>query len=338
MLIPYTASSPSATACTMSRDACMTSTVDSASSTSHVGSPPRPRHRLTEGAVENQVSCHGTDIATLPSWLPTRSGGWNTRMKTVTKWTTITITSACLIVMFLMIKPFLLSTNGTFGPTILQSQFQAAIAAMLATMAVGTFIACIVSRILGTQVAGQCRWSSGTRLRDLVEHVLLGLDLAGPHCAGIRPDRHPRWLDGPLGGRRHCMGIDTAGLAFIVCRFGGVFITPMQNDDGIEDDQPSPAALKMAAVASAFPVVWLVAQSPMKGQVLAATIIGATAAGLVGRLLARPCNPSAVCFVCVFGALGQWVADSCSTDLAAVASNQLPNIVLPCQSTMPPVR
>ena len=259
-------------------------------------------------------------------------------MKTVTKWTTITITSACLIVMFLMIKPFLLSTNGTFGPTILQSQSPgAAIAAMLATMAVGTFIACIVSRILGTQVvpvnvvAGLPAHARGTSSSMLL--LGLGLGWTALQLESVQTVI----LDGSMGllaAEGIAWALILLVIAFIVCRFGGVFITPMQNDDGIEDDWAmSPAAPKMAASGvCVLPVVWLVAQSPMKGQVLAATIIGATAAGLVGRLLAPTVQPILLfASVCVFGALGQWVAGfMLPTDLAAVvASNQLPNIVLP---------
>ncbi|MCH2139380.1 MAG: hypothetical protein MK074_10075, partial [Phycisphaerales bacterium] len=123
-------------------------------------------------------------------------------------------------------------------------------------------------------------------------------------------------------------------MAFIVCRFGGVFITPMQNDDGTEDDWAmSPAALKMAASGvCVLPVVWLIAQTPMKGQVIVAAIIGATAAGLVGRLLAPTVQPILLfASVCVFGALGQWVAGLwLPTDPSAiVAAGHLPNIVLP---------
>ena len=70
-------------------------------------------------------------------------------MKTAANWTVIAIALFCSIVMFLLIKPFLLSSTGTFGPTILQAQSPGpAIVAILIAMGVGTLIACLVSRLL----------------------------------------------------------------------------------------------------------------------------------------------------------------------------------------------
>ena len=273
-------------------------------------------------------------------------------MKTVTKWTTIIMALACLIVMFLLIKPFLLSSTGTFGPTILQAQSAgAAIVAMLAVLAVGTVIACIVSRILGNHdvMLHEVGLKLPTSALSIVDGrdsraytrgtsasmLLLGFGL-GWTALQLEPVQTVI-LNGSMGllaAEGIAWALALIVIAFIVCRFGGAFITPMQNDDGTEDDWAmSPAALKMAASgACVLPVVWLIAQTPMKGQVLAATIIGATAAGLVGRLLAPTVQPILLfASVCVFGALGQWVAGFwLPTDATAiVAANQLPNIVLP---------
>lgn len=51
--------------------------------------------------------------------------------------------------------------------------------------------------------------------------------------------------------------------------------------------------------------VWIVAQTPMKGQALAATFVGATLAGLAGRLLAPHVQPILLFATpCLFGAAG----------------------------------
>ena len=253
--------------------------------------------------------------------------------------------------MFLLIKPFLLSSTGTFGPTILQAQSPgAAIVAVLATMAAGTILACIVSLILGPRDIQLRSWHGfNTTLVSLYNYkaqrgstrgtatsmFILGLGLGW--TALQLESVQTVILDGSMGllaAEGIAWALALLVIAFIVCRFGGPFIKPMQNDDGDEDDWAmSTAALKMAASGvCVLPVVWLIAQSPMKGQVLMATIIGATAAGLVGRLLAPTVQPILIfASVCVFGALGQWVAGlTMAADLATVvATNQLPNLVLP---------
>jgi hypothetical protein len=65
------------------------------------------------------------------------------------------------------------------------------------------------------------------------------------------------------------------------------------------------ALLCAGAGAVMLPVVWIVAQSPMKGQALAAAILGGLGAGLVGRLLSPHVQPVLLfASACAFGALG----------------------------------
>ena len=254
--------------------------------------------------------------------------------------------------MFLLIKPFLLSGTGTFGPTILQAQSPwPAIIAMVAALIASTFMACIVSRLLTNKEVllndvfvrlpastkdmfnpSESRTSTrSTGTSMLIIGIGLGwtcLQLESVQAVVLEGSTGLLAIEGLL------WAITLLLMAAMVLRFGGNFVTPMKNDDDTEDDWAmSPAALKMAASGvCVLPVVWLIAQSPMKGQVLMATIIGATAAGLVGRLLAPTVQPILIfASVCVFGALGHWVAGfMMPTDLATVvATNQLPNLVLP---------
>lgn len=273
-------------------------------------------------------------------------------MKTAANWTVIAIALFCSIVMFLLIKPFLLSSTGTFGPTILQAQSPGpAIVAILIAMGVGTLIACLVSRLLtskevmlvdvfarlpaSTKDMFDPRESRASTRSTGTSMLIIGIGI-GWTCLQLESVQTVV-LDGSMGLlalEGLLWAIVLLLMAAIVLRFGGDFVTPMKNDDGTTDDWAmGNAAIKMAASgACVLPVVWLIAQSPMKGQVVIATTLGAVAAGLVGRLVAPTVQPVLLFpAVCVFGALGQWVAGMGlpQDPSALVAAGQLPNIVLP---------
>jgi len=273
-------------------------------------------------------------------------------MKKAANWTVIAIALCCSIVMFLLIKPFLLSSTGTFGPTILQAQSPGpAIVAILIAMAVGTLIACLVSRLLtskhvmlvdvfvrlpaSTKDMFDPRESRASTRSTGTSMLIIGIGI-GWTCLQLESVQTVV-LDGSMGLlalEGLLWAIVLLLMAAIVLRFGGDFVTPMKNDDGTIDDWAmGNAAIKMAASgACVLPVVWLIAQSPMKGQVVIATTLGAVAAGLVGRLVAPTVQPVLLFpAVCVFGALGQWVAGMGlpQDPSALVAAGQLPNIVLP---------
>lgn len=273
-------------------------------------------------------------------------------MQIVSKWIAIIIALACSIVMFLLIKPFLLSGTGTFGPTILQAQSPgAAIVAMLAALAAGTIIACIVSLILGPRKVRLAtlwfgfptsvdslldnRYSRANTRGTATSMLIMGIGL-GWTALQLEPVQTVI-LNGSMGllaAEGVGWGILLLFMSAVVLRFGGHFVTPMLDDDGQEDDWAmSTPALKMAASgACVLPVVWLIAQSPMKGQVIVATIIGSIAAGFVGRMIAPTVQPVLLfASVCVFGALGQWVAGMWLPEdpNVMVAAGTLPHIVLP---------
>jgi xanthine/uracil permease len=65
-------------------------------------------------------------------------------------------------------------------------------------------------------------------------------------------------------------------------------------------------ALKAAGMGVlVLPIVWLVAQSPMKGQVIGAVFVGAMAAGAAGRLISPNAQPILLFFSPVlFGVVG----------------------------------
>ena len=67
-----------------------------------------------------------------------------------------------------------------------------------------------------------------------------------------------------------------------------------------------------------LPVVWVIAQSPMKGQVVAAATLGSVAAGLAGRLLSPHVQPILLFgSVCVFAGIGHMVGWAVEEDIQA---------------------
>ena len=81
-----------------------------------------------------------------------------------------------------------------------------------------------------------------------------------------------------------------------------------------------------------LPGVWLIAKSPLQGQTLMAVVLGAMAAGFVGRVVAPHVQPlllfAAPCF---FGAAGQLIAALVTRDSLAEAyiTDTLPALALP---------
>ena len=252
----------------------------------------------------------------------------------------------CSILMFLLIKPFLLSGTGTFGPTVLQGGVRPGRRGRLVTLAAGTAIACTASRLLAFGTYARRRRTVPLRTPDRSTRrspprssgtgmLIIGIGL-GWTCLQLEPVQTVilNGSTGLLAAEGMLWGLLVLLMAATVLRIGGPYVNLMQNDDGSTDHWAnSVAAIKLAACgACVLPVVWLIAQSPMKGQVVIATTLGGVAAGLVGRL-ASPTVQPVLLFpaVCVFGALGQWVTGLWlpSDPAALVAAGQLPAIVLP---------
>jgi len=242
-------------------------------------------------------------------------------MEVVRNWIIMLAALALSIITFLLVEPILLSPQGSFGPTVLQAQAPvAACLAMLAALSVGTVIAVGIARIFHP--------STGL----LVLGIGLGwlaLQLQTFHQVALHGSFNWLVLEGLL------WAIVVLVIVVIMARAIGPMVQPMLDPgEMIPDWAASIEAIKMGAAGLAvLPVVWLIAQSPFKGQVLAATIIGSVAAGLVGRLVAPTVQPYLLfAGVCLFGALGQWVAGIMIPPdqvEAMVTSGALPHIALP---------
>jgi hypothetical protein len=197
--------------------------------------------------------------------------------------------------------PYLVSPRGDRGPTVfLAQQPIAAALALVVCLALTTLLAGIVGRtvnaIVGVFVLGAGVFALDSRLTSLRE------------LAFASPDRST------LFG----LAIETAVLAvvalmmvWIVFRMSGGMGDVEPREDGSRPHWlVSDAALKCAAAGIiVLPAVWVLAQTPLKGQVIAAAFLGSMVAGLVGRLVSPHVQPmllysSAV----VFGAIGHVIA------------------------------
>lgn len=242
-------------------------------------------------------------------------------MDIVRAWFVMLVALGLSIACFLLVESTLLSPRGSFGPTVLQAQVPlASVLAILGALAVGTVIALGIGRMFNT--------STGL--------LVLGIGL-GWLALQLQPVQEIL-----LNGSMELVALEGLAWAILLLiivtlavRCCGALVVPMlDQDEPAPDWATSPEALRMAAAGAAvLPVVWLIAQSPMKGQVLAATIFGSIAAGLLGRLVAPTVQPMLLfASVCVFGALGQWVAGTSipAAELqGAVSAGTLPHIVLP---------
>lgn len=197
--------------------------------------------------------------------------------------------------------PFLRGVHGGRGPTILSAERPAVAAlAVVICLAIATAIACVVGRVVnaavGLFVLGAGVFALDSRLDGLRELVF-----AHPEKSAIYG----------MALETVVLALILLGLVIIVFSITGGFHDVEPDVDGTRPDWlTSDAALKSAGMGIlVLPAVWLIAQSPMKGQAIAAVFFGAMVAGLIGRLSAPHVQPLLV-FVSpvVFGAIGYVIA------------------------------
>jgi len=216
--------------------------------------------------------------------------------------------------------PFLVASAGTTGPTALQAQSPAvALIAMILLYGVAAvlsgFVGRYVNSAVGLFVLGAGLWALRMRSGTAVDLAFAGGSL-------------------PLVALETTLwGLLLLGGGWIVFRIGGPLTDVLPSDQ----DTPMPwwkrHGLPGAACgALVLPGVWLIAKSPLQGQTLMAVVLGAMAAGVVGRLVSPHVQPlllfAAPCF---FGAAGQLAAAMVTPDPIADAyiASTLPALALP---------
>lgn len=199
--------------------------------------------------------------------------------------------------------PYLTSPRGAVGPTVLQAQSPlAAILAVVVCVSLATIVAGIVARIInpvvGMFVLGAGIFVLAGRLETIAEIAF----------AGTSGDSRVRLA---LLALETCLwSIVALGATIIVFRIGG----PLQDvREHAEGRKPHPLisadAFKSAAAGVLIiAAVLLIAQSPMKGQMIGATFLGGMLAGLIGRLISPNVQPVLIfASPILFGAIGHTI-------------------------------
>lgn len=208
------------------------------------------------------------------------------------------------------------SPRGAAGPLLLGSTTPLlVIGAALLAVVVATAAAIVVARTSNTAVGlftlGAGLLGFALRLDGAAE-LAAGSSMLG---AGATADGLPVVVGGPGAALAIVECLLWAGLILaavvVLFRVGG----PLRD---VETDAygltPNPwhsrDALRLAATALlALPIVWFVARTPLKGQVVAAVFLGGMVAGLAGRLVAPHVQPILLApATVVVGALAQLAA------------------------------
>ena len=213
------------------------------------------------------------------------------------------------------------SARGAFGPSVLQAESVAAgLGAILLSLVVATVLAIIVARVCNTAVG---LFALGGALFGLAWRTENVEELA------------------KAGGSLTLVAVETALWAVlvliattIVFRLGGR-LDDVEPDEGGRTPHPllSLEALKCAAAGVlVLPVVWLLAQSADKGQVIGSVFCGGMAAGLVGRLLSQHVQPVVIfAAVVLFGAIGHAIGVAMLTEplIEALRAQTIPHFSRP---------
>ena len=241
-------------------------------------------------------------------------------MEATRRWTLFIVGFVLTVLAYWSAWPWLRSATGDLGPTVVQSMTPVAgIVALLVATAVAIVIAVTIARLV-SPLSGMAIFGAG-------------LGWVGLELAGMR--------DIVLEGSAGYVVADGIGWAIAVLATSWLIIVMGRP---VEDVHPevaghppdplcSPDAIRMLIVGvAALPVVWLFAESHMRGQMLAATVLGGLAAAFVGRMWSPHVQPILLPVGVVgAGARGGWVmAMFLPGDVArAWSTGTVPNLILP---------
>lgn len=191
--------------------------------------------------------------------------------------------------------PFAHSPRGGVGPTIFQAEspIMAIIAtavAMAGAFIVSVFVGKLINSAVGLFVMG---W--GLAVFAMRTETVQEFALAGDSSLVLITLETLLWA-----------GI-LLGMTLLMFRFAGAFkdIHPREYEQP-PNPMRSPEAIKLfLPTVLVLPAVLLIAQSPMKGQVLGAVFIGSMLGSLISRLMSPHVQPHLLfAMPCMFGALG----------------------------------
>ncbi len=178
--------------------------------------------------------------------------------------------------------PFLQSARGVAAPTVSQAESPVLAAlALVGVVVVGTVVAIVVGRFVNT-VTGLFAMGAGLTLLTMRSGTI-------EDYAFFRTDSLTPLVIGTIGWT-----VVVGVVAWATFRGAG----PLRDIPTPDDPDEHPTAplstlgLLMCLSGLITPIgVWLIAQSPMKGQVWAAVALGAATTALVGRLIGQYIQP-----------------------------------------------
>ncbi len=190
--------------------------------------------------------------------------------------------------------PYTYSPKGVVGPTILQAQ--SPMGAGIALI-VGLTVASIVGAVVGR-----------------LTNAIVGLFIVGVGL-GVVALRFGSIQDVAFAddGSLHLLALETVlwavavlGSTLLVFKLAGPLPDFVADDD--EDEEPTWSRWTLGGAVGGvvmLPVVWLIARSELRGQAIAATVIGGLFAGLLARLLSPNTQPRLIfASACLMGAVG----------------------------------
>ena len=194
------------------------------------------------------------------------------------------------------VAPFAVSPRGAVGPTIFQAESPiTATIAMIAALGAAFAVSVLVGRIINTAV-GLFVLGWGIGVLAMRTETIQEIAMAGEPSL---------WL---LAGETFFWAVCLLVMTVLMFRFSGSlqYIVPKEFERA-----PHPLKSRDALKSAIFgmvvlPIVAVMAQTPMKGQVLMAIFLGSMLAGLFGRLSTPHVQP-VLLFVtpCLFGVVGQ---------------------------------
>lgn len=200
--------------------------------------------------------------------------------------------------------PAYFNPRGENGPTILSAQSPmvaalASAAAMAAASLIAAALARMVNAAVGLFAAGVGMFVLAGRMVSVREFAFANAD-AAPRVALILVGLETILWSGLVLAAVTAVFRMSGGLKDVEVNEFGVHPHPLWSRE---------AMTALGAGVLVLPAVWLIAQSPMKGQVVMAVVIGSMLVGLTGRLLSPHMQP-VILFASpiAFGGIGHMVA------------------------------
>ncbi len=241
--------------------------------------------------------------------------GWK---RYIVVWGGVVIAAAACV----LVIPHTYSSRGIIGPTLLQAQSPiAATAALVAGLTAATIVGAVVGRLTNAVVG--------------LFVIGFGLGMLALRFGSIRDLAFAHGSLPLLALETVLWACAVLGSTLVVFRIAG----PLGDFVADEKNEPASSGWSLGGAAAGIvmlPVVWLMARSELRGQTLAATILGGLVAGMLARLLSPQTQPRLIfATACLAGAVGHVIGavviqvSTAEGMAAAYVTSTLPAVSLP---------